>query len=78
MHTTNHHNNTNSIESKEIKIMKDYLLIRKENGFIKVSEKEIEIIHKSGDAYIVSTNKIEKRDYEAIEKEWVEEHGFNI
>ena len=46
--------------------MKDYLLIRKENGFIKVSEKGIEIIHKSGDAYIVS-------DYEALEKEWEEE-----
>lgn len=58
--------------------MKDYLLIRKENGFIKVSEKGIEIIHKSGDAYIVNENKIEKRDYEALEKEWVGEHGFNI
>ena len=53
--------------------MKDYLLIRKEIGFIKISEKEIEIIHKSGDAYIVSENKIEKRDYEALEKEWEEE-----
>lgn len=53
--------------------MKDYLLIRKESGFIKISEKGIEIIHKSGDAYIVNENKIEKRDYEALEKEWEEE-----
>lgn len=56
--------------------MKDYLLIRKENGFIKVSEKGIEIIHKSGDAYIVSENKIDKHDYASIEKE-SEEQQWN-
>lgn len=52
--------------------MKDYLLIRKENGFIKVSEKGVEILNEKGDtyAYIVSENKIE-----ALKKEMEKTHA---
>lgn len=49
----------------------DYKLFRREGGFLKVSEKGVEILNEKGDtyAYIVSENKIDKRDYEALEKE---------
>lgn len=55
--------------------IKNYKLFRREGGFLKVSEKGVEILNDKGDtyAYIVSENKIEKRDYEALEKEWEEE-----
>lgn len=51
--------------------IKNYKLFRREGGFLKVSEKGVEILNEKGDtyAYIVSENKIEKRDYEALEKE---------
>lgn len=51
--------------------IKNYKLFRREGGFLKVSEKGVEILNDKGDtyAYIVSENKIDKHDYEALEKE---------
>lgn len=51
--------------------IKNYKLFRREGGFLKVSEKGVEILNEKGDtyAYIVSENKIDKRDYASIEKE---------
>ena len=50
--------------------IKNYKLFRREGGFLKVSEKGVEILNDKGDtyAYIVSENKIDKRDYASIEK----------
>ena len=58
--------------------IKNYKLFRREGGFLKVSEKGVEILNDKGDtyAYIVSENKIDKRDYASIEKE-SEEQQWN-
>lgn len=58
--------------------IKNYKLFRREGGFLKVSEKGVEILNDKGDtyAYIVSENKIDKHDYASIEKE-SEEQQWN-
>ena len=58
--------------------IKNYKLFRREGGFLKFSEKGVEILNDKGDtyAYIVSENKIDKRDYTSIEKE-SEEQQWN-
>nr|DAM49658.1 MAG TPA: hypothetical protein [Caudoviricetes sp.] len=56
-------------QSKKIK---DHTLFRREGGFLKISEKGVEILNEKGDtyAYIVSENKIE-----ALKKEMEKTHA---